>query len=271
MTQRLRTAGCVFAEDEAALLRSEAGDPDQLEQLARRRIDGEPLEQVLGWAEFAGLRLAVAPGVFVPRRRSALLVGQAADRCSPGDLVIELCCGVGAIGAALLQRVTGLELYATDIDPVAVACTRRNLGPQATALVGDLFTPLPSKLIGRAAIVVANAPYVPTEDIALMPTEARDHEARAALDGGPDGLVVHRRIIAEAERWLRPGGSVLLETSKAQSGTDLDLFRAAGFDASVVTDDSIAGTVVRGVSRGRPGHPSAPAFRSPTAGGPGQR
>jgi release factor glutamine methyltransferase len=95
-------------------------------------------------------------------------------------------------------------------------------------------------------MITANAPYVPTAEIALMPTEARDHEHRIALDGGPDGLDLHRRIIAAAADWLMPGGRLAIETSRAQAATDLALLRAAGLTADLITDDDIDATVVLG-------------------------
>lgn len=184
---RLRAAGCVFAEDEARLLVAAAGAPTSpavLAVLVERRAAGEPLEQILGWAEFCGLRVAVEPGVFVPRRRTALLVREAAALAGPGAVVVDLCCGSGAVGAALLARHQ-VELYAADIDPTAV---RWNIGARGRVLEGDLDGPLPPTLRGRVDVLVANAPYVPTRAIATMPAEARDHEPRTALDGGPDGL-----------------------------------------------------------------------------------
>src|SRR3954463_6070240 len=94
---RLRAAGCVFAEGEAQLLLSEAGAGAEVDVLVARRVAGEPLEQVLGWAECRGLRIAVAPGVFVPRRRTELLVEEALSLARPGAVVVDLCCGSGAL------------------------------------------------------------------------------------------------------------------------------------------------------------------------------
>jgi release factor glutamine methyltransferase len=242
---RLRAAGCVFAEEEAALLAEAATDPAGLDALATRREAGEPLEQLVGWVEFCGLRLAVAPGVFVPRQRTALLVHEVAALVGPGDVVVDLGCGVGAIAAAVRAAVPGAEVYAADVDPAAVACARRNLPPERV-LEGDLYDALPDHLRGRVSVVAANAPYVPTEAIALMPREARDHEHRVALDGGPDGLDVQRRVVAGARAWLRPGGHVLVETGRTQlPGTEAAL-RAAGLEVSVRVDEETGGVVARG-------------------------
>jgi release factor glutamine methyltransferase len=239
----LRAAGCVFAEDEARLLIDEAGSPGELMAWAARRMGGEPLEQIVGWAAFAGQRIAVAPGVFVPRRRSELLVAVA--RRDPADLVVDLCCGSGALGAALAAAWPRAEVYAADSDPSAVACARRNLPPERV-FGGDLYAALPEALRGRVEVLVVNAPYVPTQEIATMPPEAREHEHRVALDGGHDGLEVQRRVVAEARDWLAPDGRLLLETSRRQAERTQALFVSAGLTACVETDDDLAATVVLG-------------------------
>jgi release factor glutamine methyltransferase len=242
----LRAAGCVFAEDEARVLRAAAADEADLARMLAERVSGAPLELIVGHADFCGLRIAVAPGVFVPRQRSAVVVRTAARSLRAGDVAVDLCCGTGALGAALLDRVPGLEVYAADVDPAAVVCARRNL-PTDRVLQGDLYAALPPGLRGRVRVVVANAPYVPTDEIALMPPEARDHEHRVALDGGADGLDVQRGVIAGAPDWLAPGGRVLVETSRGQAGRTVALMEAAGLAADVVRDDDVDGTVAVGV------------------------
>ena len=241
----LRAAGCVYAEDEARELRVAATDAGHLEALLARRVAGEPLEQVVGHAEFCGLRIAVAPGVFVPRLRSTALVRRATAGLRPGDVVVDLCCGTGAIGAAVLAAVPGVEVHAADLDPDAVACARRNL-PAERVHHGDLYGALPRDLRGRVALVVANAPYVPTGAIATMPAEARDHEHPVALDGGPDGLDVQRGVVAGAPEWLAPGGRLLVETSVAQGPATAALMESAGLVAEITHDDDVDGTVATG-------------------------
>jgi release factor glutamine methyltransferase len=242
---RLRAAGCVFAEDEARLIHDHAQTGAELQSMVDRRVAGEPLEQILGWALFRGLRIAVEPGVFVPRRRSELVVTVAAR--SVAGVVVDLCCGSGALGAALAARWPGAEVYAADSDPVAVACARRNL-PAERVFGGDLYAALPEHLRGRVDLLVVNAPYVPTEAIATMPREARDHEHLQALDGGADGLDVQRRVVAGASGWLAPGGRLLVETGRGQADRTAGLFSRSGLAASVETDDEIGGTVVVGKS-----------------------
>jgi release factor glutamine methyltransferase len=294
---RLRAAGCVFAEDEARLLISAARTPAELAVMVDRRADGLPLEQVLGWAEFCGLRIVVDPGVFVPRRRTEFLVQQAAvlirgDGADPGGttprdppdlggkpfppnplgplgppfggtarasvppwppghgraaIIVDLCCGAGAIGAALAASVSGVQVHAVDIDPAAVACARRNLENSGGHVYeGDLFDPLPTALRGRVAIVVANVPYVPTDEMRLLPVEARAHEPRVALDGGPDGLDVLRRVAGGAPGWLVPGGHLLIETSAHQAIPAMAAFTASGLRARMEFSADMNSAVVIG-------------------------
>ena len=235
---RLRAAGCVFAEDEAGLLLSAARTPAELVAMVDRRSAGLPLEQVLGWAEFCGLRIAVEPGVFVPRRRTEFLVRQAVAVARPPLVAVDMCCGSGAVGAALAAALTRVEVYAVDIDPAAVRCARRNLAAcGGQAYEGDLYEPLPVTLQGRVDVLVANAPYVPTEAISLMPPEARLHEPRVALDGGPDGLDAYRALAAQAQRLLTPDGRLVVELGSGQHADVSRLFTMAGLAVGPVRHD----------------------------------
>jgi release factor glutamine methyltransferase len=240
LVARLRAAGCVYAEEEAALLRSAATGAG-LESLVRRRVAGEPLEVLVGWASFDGLRVATAPGVFVPRARSALLVRLAAEALPPGGVAVDLGCGTGALGAALVHRRPDAEVHAADVDPAAVACARRNLPPERVH-EGDLFAALPVDLRGRVEVLVVNAPYVPSGHVALMPPEARDHEPLVALDGGADGLDVQRRVAAGAAAWLGPAGVLVLETSRAQADATLALLADAGLHPRLHRDEDLDAT-----------------------------
>jgi release factor glutamine methyltransferase len=246
VVDRLRAAGCVYAEDEAELLIEAVAGPE-LDALVARRVSGEPLEYVLGWAAFCGLRVAVEPGVFVPRRRTEFLVEQARELVASDGVIVELCCGTAAVGAALVAALPGCELHVADIDPVAVSCARRNVEPAGGHVYeGDLYAPLPTTLRGRVDLLVANAPYVPTQAIALMPPEARLYEARLALDGGADGLDVQRRVAAEALEWLAPGGHLLIETSVRQAPQTAATLEDAGLTARPAHSDEVDGTVVMG-------------------------
>lgn len=243
---RLRAAGCVFAEDEARLIIAAASD--DVDALVERRAAGEPLEHVVGWAEFRGLRVAVAPGVFVPRRRTEFLAGQAIARAAgtrPGPpVVVDLCCGSGAIAAAVAAEVPGAELYAADVEPAAVACARRNLSGAGRVHAGDLYDALPGDLRGRVDVLVANVPYVPTGDVPLLPSEARDHEPRVSLDGGADGLDMLRRVVAAAPSWLASGGALLSETSARQVPAAVEAVTGAGLVPRVVRGEELDATVI---------------------------
>jgi release factor glutamine methyltransferase len=256
---QLRAAGCVFAEDEARLLTETAAETGaDLADLVAQRVSGTPLEYLLGWTEFHGLRVAVAPGVFVPRQRTAFLVDEAAElaRALPTEhpLVVDMCCGSGALGLALATTLASegrrISLAAADIEPAAVECARRNLTPIGAAVYqGDLFDPLPRELRGRIDILLANTPYVPSEMIAQMPPEARDYEPRTALDGGPDGLDVFRRVVDAARTWLAPGGHLLVESSQAQAPHAITVLTELGFTGRVAESDELYATVVIGTKR----------------------
>jgi len=242
---RLRGAGCVFAEDEAGVLFSAASTSDDLSAMVGRRAAGVPLEYVVGWAEFRGLRIAVDPGVFVPRQRTKYLVECAAELAPERPVVVDLCCGSGALGAALAAALPGAELHAVDADPAAVRCARRNVaGFGGRVYEGDLYDPLPRTLRGRVDVLPANVPYVPTAEIDLLPAEARDHEARLALDGGPDGLATLRRVTAEAPAWLVPGGFVLFETSEQGAAPAAETAAADGLVPRIISDEATGATVV---------------------------
>ncbi|MFI1682964.1 putative protein N(5)-glutamine methyltransferase [Streptomyces sp. NPDC020607] len=248
----LRAAGCVFAEDEAELILSTAHTPSEVAAMVERRAAGLPLEHVLGWAEFRGLRIAVDPRVFVPRRRTEFLVGLAAELAGRAAVVVDLCCGSGALGAALAAGLEQVELYAADIDPAAVRCARRNVVEAGGEVYeGDLYDPLPDALRGRVDILLANVPYVPSGEVGLLPAEARVHEARVALDGGADGLDVLRRVTKGAPAWLAPGGHLLFETSEGQVSAAVDAVERAGLAARVVSDEERYATVVIGTWPGR--------------------
>lgn len=307
-TDRLRSAGCVFAEAEAAVLSAAADDEESLTGLVSRRAAGEPLEQVVGYADFGGLRIRLRPGVFVPRVRSELLARlatdaarrTAADRAAAhragahqattgptatgraatgraatgraatgraeedqavedqatadkgrGPVVVDLCCGSGALGAVVVDRVPGVRLHATDVAAAAVACARDNLaGTGAAVHRGDLFAALPATLHGRVDVLLANVPYVPTAHLPLLPAEARLHEPREALDGGGDGLDMFRTVVAGAPRWLAPGGVLLSECTGAQAAAAVAAIRAAGLRPEVVEDEEA--TAVLGHHEARP-------------------
>lgn len=246
MVARLRSAGIVFADEEAALLVEDAKTPADLDAMVESRCTGRPLEHVLGWAAFAGLRVAVTEGVFVPRRRCEHLAHEAAALAGPGAVVVDLCCGTGAVGLYVAHAVPGIELHAVDVDPAACRCARDNLAGRGRVHQGDLFAPLPASLRERVDVLVANVPYVPTSQLPLLPAEARVHESRLALEGGADGLDVLRRLAGQTGEWLRPGGHLLVETSAAQAREALTVLASSGLVPRVVRSEELSATVVHG-------------------------
>jgi release factor glutamine methyltransferase len=249
IVNKLRSAGCIFAEDETRLLISEALTPEDLMKMVEMRVDGLPLEYVVGCTEFCGLRIEVDRGVFVPRKRTEFLVHQAEALLRSSDIVVDLCCGSGAVGAALAAAWRSVELYSVDMDPVAVKCASRNvMGFGGRVFEGDLYKPLPHSLKGHVNILVANVPYVPTEVIKFLPREARLHEPKVTLDGGKDGLNILRRVVEEALLWLVPDGHLLIETSKIQVPKALEIFAGAGLTTKVARDKELDATVIIGAN-----------------------
>jgi release factor glutamine methyltransferase len=247
---QLRMAGCVFAEDEADVLLATTTDLTQLDAMVARRSTGVPLEQVVGWAEFCGVRVVVHPGVFVPRRRTEALVRRAVAVTRPGATVLDLCCGTGALGAAIATAVPGIALWASDVDEAAVRCAAENLvGFHAEVVVGDLDEAIPDRLHGHVDVVVANVPYVPTADVDYLPAEARLHEPRVALDGGADGLNLLRRAATRAAYWLTPGGWFFVECSEEQADAAMRAVAGAGLSAKVTVDDELEVAIVAGQRR----------------------
>jgi release factor glutamine methyltransferase len=211
VVERLRAAGSVFAEDEAELL---GGD----EALIARRIAGERLEHVLGWVDFGGLRLEVDPGVFIPRPQTEALAERAAS-LQP-TVALDLFAGCGAIACVVKARTPATRVVAGELDPAAVACAQRNAARFGVEVYeSDVDVGIPDELEGQVDVLTANVPYVPTSELPYVP---HDGEPPAALDGGPDGLAWVRRVFDAAPRWLRPGGTLLVEQPE---GTDLSHLR----------------------------------------------
>lgn len=239
---RLRRAGSVFAEEEAASLITASRDPDELEALVLARAAGQPLEHLVGHVVFRGLQIPVGPGIFVPRQRTAHLVDTALGLVRETSTVLDLCCGCGAIGYALARGAEcEIDLWATDLDDLSVDYATRLL-PPGRVFRGDLFDGLPVAL--RFDLIVANAPYVPSARVALMPAEARDHEPLSALDGGDDGLAIQRRMAGAASRWLTPVGRFVTEIGEPQIESATSIYRSAGFDVTISRDEDLDTTAL---------------------------
>lgn len=215
---RLRRAGCVWAEDEAALIAAASTGSADLDRLVSARVEGQPLEHITGRVRFAGLDLPSAPGIFVPRQRSTLLAEMAVAyvRNRRRPVVVELCAGVAPLAAVVQHRVPSAEVHAADRDQRACELARRTLRPPASVHEGDLDLALPPTLRGRCDLVMAVPPYVPVGAAPYLPREAREHEPPEALYGGADGLDVVRRLLAAAPALLRPDGQLLVEIHRDQ-------------------------------------------------------
>ena len=207
---RLRAAGSVFAEEEARLL-------DGNEELIARRIAGERLEHVLGWTEFAGLRIEVDPGVFIPRPQTEALA-EVAAQLEP-RIAVDLFAGSAAIACVIKARNPQARVIAGELDPVALACARRNgLRYGVEVVSADVDAGLPPELAGQVDVITANVPYVPSGELEFVP---HDGEPESTLDGGADGYAWLRRAAKAAPRWLRPGGVLLSEIPEGCGVIDL--------------------------------------------------
>jgi release factor glutamine methyltransferase len=265
-TARLMAAGCVSADAEARWLLEEvlglrpgtvgsrrreqlpAAAAEALEAMVERRVAGEPLQYVVGWAPFGHLRIRVGRGVFIPRPETELVADRAAAHLrvaahagrTHGEpaVAVDLCTGSGAIAMFVAEAVPAARVLATEVDPGALEWAARNLdGTRVELLAGDLDGPLPADLRSRVDLIVANVPYVPTPAMELMPRDVREHEPLVSLDGGPDGLDVLRRVVAGAGGWLAPGGWLVAEIGDDQGETATGLLTEAGFVDVVVRAD----------------------------------
>ena len=228
----LAEAGFVAAEDEAGELLEAAGaEPAVLHAFVERRLAGEPLAWITGRSSFDGIDVRVDLEVYVPRWQSVTLARRSAARLPARGTAIDVCTGSGALAMALRRSCPHARIVATDVDRRAVSCARGN-GVEAYA--GDLFAPVPPDLERRTDVVVAVVPYVPTPALSLLPRDTLTFEDAAHYDGGPDGTRLLQRVVAEAPRFLRPGGALLLEVGGAQADVLRPVVERLGY-ASVET------------------------------------
>jgi release factor glutamine methyltransferase len=235
---RLAKAGCVAANEEADLLIGSAIDATALDAALARREAGEPLAWIIGTIDFCGRPIRVDPGVYVPRAQSDELARRAGRRLAEAAATggrparaVDLCTGSGAVACHLSAMVPAATVIGVDVDARAVTCARRNGVP---AICADLAAPLRG---GAFDVVTAVAPYVPTDEISLLPADVRRHEPLRALDGGTDGLALVRRVVTAAGRVLRTGGWLLLEVGGEQDVLLASDLTAAGFDSPTTWRD----------------------------------
>lgn len=208
--------------------------------LLARRAAREPLPYIVGHREFYGLDLAVDSRVLIPRPETELLVDHAlrfARRAGRPLAVADVGAGSGAIAVALAVHLPDATVYALDTSPGALAVTARNAARHAVqdrvhCVSSDLLAGLPAPV----DLIVANLPYVAAAEWPSLPPEVREWEPRPALDGGPDGLDVIRRLLAQAGAFLRPGAALLLEIGAGQGEAALTLARAHLADVKLIAD-----------------------------------
>lgn len=230
LVARLAGAGCVAAEEEAVeLVAAASGDAELLAHLVERRTAGQPLAWVTGEVTFLGRRIGVRPGVYVPRGQTQVLAARAITLVPPHGIAVDLCTGSGAIAAVMGDACPGARVVASELDPAACACAAGN---GVEVYLGHLADPLPSWLRGQVDVVVAVAPYVPTTAIPFLPRDAREHEPRLALDGGPKGTEVLEAVVHAAAGLLRPAATLLLELGADQDVLLRPALDRAGFGAS---------------------------------------
>jgi release factor glutamine methyltransferase len=218
-----------------------------------RRAAGEPLQYVTGEMPFRHIVLKVRPGVFIPRPETEVLVDEVLAALAPagapvgcadaaaGPIVVDLCTGSGAVAISVAHERADARVYATEAVAGTAEVARENaercgVTARVTVLTGDLFAPLPAGLRGAVDVVAANPPYVPTAELAGLPSEVGGHEPRVALDGGEDGLDVVRRIVADAREWLAPGGTLVIECDTT-GAKDAARLMSAWYEGSRVLTD----------------------------------
>lgn len=231
VVERLSRAGCVAPDDEADELLATAPDRDTLGAWVARREQGEPLAWITGTIRFAGVTVAVDPGVYVPRHQTEELARRAAGLLRAGQTAADLCTGCGAVAAYLRASVPEASVVAVDLDPRAARCARRNRVPTVR---GDLGHPLRP---GRFDLVTAVPPYVPSGEMRFLPADVQRYEPLTALDGGDRGVSVLRRVVGSAAHLLRPGGHLLVELGGDQDRVVAADLAAAGFVEPVPWDD----------------------------------
>jgi release factor glutamine methyltransferase len=215
------------------------GEPElaAFRELVKRRAEGEPTAYLVGKREFYGRPFRVSPAVLVPRPETELVVEAALAALPEGGAALDLCTGSGAIALSLALEKPGARVVATDLSPAALAVARENaaaLGAAVELLAGDLFAPVPAD--ARFDVIVSNPPYVPSGELPGLSREVR-REPSLALDGGPDGLALLRRIVAEAPGRLSPGGTLVLEMHESHAAPLPALCLAAGFASAVARKD----------------------------------
>ncbi len=216
-----------------------AAELDRYREYVRRRAAGEPLQTLIGTTEFYSRSFKVPAGVFIPRPETEVLVERCVELLTPegrrlvSPQVLEIGCGCGVIGISLAAEVPAVQVVATDVDPAAVELSAHNarrlgVAGRMTFLAGSLFAPVSATLAGKVDLLVSNPPYIPAGEIDSLPAEVVEHEPRAALDGGSDGLDFYRALAAGLAKWLGPEGQVAVEIGAEQADGVTEIFGRSG-------------------------------------------
>lgn len=238
------TLGCdrvyLFRESSQVL---DDNDVQHYRRLIDRRSAGEPVAYLTGYKEFMGLDFKVGPHVLIPRPETELMVEYAQAVLSgwPGRRVaVDVGTGSGAIAISLARLVPGAEVYAIDISPKALEIARANAKKHGVNVVfhaGDLLTTIKEIILpGSVAVIIANLPYIPSGDISNLAQDVRCYEPVLALDGGPDGLDLYRRLVPQASGFLASGGHLLMEIDPSQSDLALGLVPQPHWQSCVLKD-----------------------------------
>ncbi|WP_297740155.1 peptide chain release factor N(5)-glutamine methyltransferase [uncultured Tessaracoccus sp.] len=212
------------------------GEQQRARALARRRVEGEPVQHITGEAFFRYETLHVGPGVFIPRPETELVAGKAIELLAarPPDRrrVVELCAGSGAIIRSIVRELGGVEAFANERSTDAEPWLRRNLSDvDVTVDIGCMSTAFP-KLDATVDLVVVNPPYVPERVRDWLPKDVVGRDPHAALFAGPDGLDAMPVVATTAARLLRPGGTLVVEHDESHQAQVIQIFRRAGFAAA---------------------------------------
>ncbi len=229
-----------------------------LGNMLRRRLRREPVQYILGYEEFLGLKLLVGSGVLIPRPETELMAEQAIKTVNSNKLqvasknkslsliprpsslsILDLCTGSGCLALALAKKFHDCEVYGTDISETAIEYAKKNAIindiKNVTFLKGNLFEPL--KKLFTVDLIISNPPYVRTGDIKSLQPEIKDWEPVAALDGGADGLGFYRELIPAARGFLKDSGIIMLEVGAGQSGRVADIIKSSGYELLEIIKD----------------------------------
>lgn len=225
LLQRLIRSLCEPTEDQK----------DALCDLISRRCEGEPLQYLLGFADFYGRTFAVAPGVLIPRFDTEILVDTALSLLKDGDTVLDLCAGTGCVGLTLgaEKNLSVTEVEKFDDAFALLEQNAKKICPSARLIRGDVFV---DDVDGCYDMIVSNPPYIPTEDLTTLSSEVRK-EPVTALDGGDDGLLFYRCIIQRFASRLKPGGYLLFECGIGQVFAIEEMLISAGFSDPIKVRD----------------------------------